>query len=128
MIIPYYQLNPTVAAKQPKPQSNKKRKPVTGKAFEAVFKNPPLKNSPSNKPSLKATDLSTLQIKVLLAIKNAGKNGRTSDELENQLGLSHQTCSPRVSELVRRGLIKDSKLRRVTQAGRPATVWVTTAK
>lgn len=46
----------------------------------------------------------------------------TCDELEERLGLSHQTCSARVNTLMQRGLIvADGK--RATRSGRQARVW-----
>ncbi len=45
------------------------------------------------------------------------------DELEQQLGLSHQCCSARVNDLMKLGLIRDSGLRRKTRSGRAAIVW-----
>lgn len=65
-----------------------------------------------------------LRERVLDVIRMKGALGATCDELEYSLSLTHQTCSPRVNELRSRGLIKDSKLRRVTRQGRSAVVWV----
>ena len=47
----------------------------------------------------------------------------TCDELEDALGLTHQTCSARVNALMRRGLIVADG-RRQTKSGRTARVWV----
>jgi hypothetical protein len=60
---------------------------------------------------------------VFAAIVEAGAEGRTTDELEVRLGLSHQTCSPRVTDLARRGRIRASGTR-PTRSGRAAKVWV----
>jgi len=49
--------------------------------------------------------------------------GWTCDEIETELGASHQTVSPRVYELARSGAIVDSGERRKTKTGRKATVW-----
>lgn len=47
----------------------------------------------------------------------------TCDEIEQELGMSHQTISPRVHELAKLGLIVDSGARRKTRSGRTATIW-----
>lgn len=47
----------------------------------------------------------------------------TDDEVEDILGLRHQTASARRRELVLLGLVKDSGERRFTSSGRKATVW-----
>lgn len=49
--------------------------------------------------------------------------GATDNELENALGLRHQTASPRRRELVLMGFLRDSGDRRKTDSGRGATVW-----
>lgn len=74
---------------------------------------------------LSRLQLSRLQGDVLDAVRRAGKRGRTCDELEVQLGLSHQTCSPRVYELARRGWLINSGAKRLTRGQRLAIVWVT---
>lgn len=50
-------------------------------------------------------------------------DGRTCDEVEERLGMRHQTASARIRELSQKGHIRDSGLRRTTRSGRPATVW-----
>lgn len=50
--------------------------------------------------------------------------GMTCDEAEIALGLSHQTCSARLNELVARSDIVDSGNRRPTRSGRKAIVYV----
>jgi Fic family protein len=49
--------------------------------------------------------------------------GATCDEIERATGLSHQTASARLRELVLNGRIEDSGERRKTRSGRLATVW-----
>lgn len=66
-------------------------------------------------------DLARLQAQVLDAIVKRG--GATSDEVEEALGLPHQTVSARFWELHRRGTIADSGERRRTRAGRNAAVY-----
>lgn len=66
----------------------------------------------------------TLEAQVLIAIRASGSGGLTDDELEQLLGLSHQTTSARRRALVIRCLVKDSGARRPTRSGRGATVWI----
>lgn len=70
--------------------------------------------------SMKET-ASTLRSKVLEAIRKS--EGLTTDEVEILLGLNHQTASPRMWELHKRGLIGDSGNRRKTRSGRMAVVY-----
>lgn len=51
-------------------------------------------------------------------------DGLTCDEIERAAGLSHQTASARVRELVLKGLVTDSGHKRNTCTGRKAIVWV----
>lgn len=46
----------------------------------------------------------------------------TCDDVETALGMSHQTCSARFSELKRAGLIEPTGKRK-TRTGCPATAW-----
>jgi hypothetical protein len=66
-----------------------------------------------------------LQGEVIDQIRQRHLHGATCDEIEVALGLAHQTVSPRVYELHKKGLIVDSGLRRKTRSGRGAKVWVT---
>lgn len=49
--------------------------------------------------------------------------GATCDEVERALGLSHQTASARITELLARGVLFDSGMRRPTVTGRTARVY-----
>lgn len=69
-------------------------------------------------------DSGELRARVLAAVKSSGGVGRTCDELEIELGMTHQTCSARVCELMKRGDIVDSRRTRKTRSGRAATVWI----
>lgn len=69
---------------------------------------------------------STLREQVLAFIENRGNGGATDDEVEAVTGMRHQTASARRRELVLKGLVRDSGLRRETRSGRNATVWVVT--
>jgi hypothetical protein len=66
----------------------------------------------------------TLRGVVLEQIAKFGTYGMTCDEAEVATGLTHQTCSARVNELMRLGAIVDSGRRRKTRSKRRATVWV----
>jgi site-specific DNA-methyltransferase (adenine-specific) len=50
--------------------------------------------------------------------------GMTCDEIEERLGLRHQTASARVNELMTEGRIVDSGKRKETRSGAKAIVWV----
>lgn len=58
---------------------------------------------------------------VLNHIRRSG--GATCDECEVALELAHQTCSARVTELRKLGLIVDSGQKRKTRSNRNAAVW-----
>lgn len=62
------------------------------------------------------------QSKILWLIK-ARQQGATCDEAEVILGLSHQTCSARITELSTRGKIRFGVERRKTRAGKAARVY-----
>jgi hypothetical protein len=49
----------------------------------------------------------------------------TDEEITTRTGLAPNSVRPRRVELVARGLVKDSGMRRPTVSGRQATVWVT---
>lgn len=71
--------------------------------------------------------LSDLQLKIYDAIRLAGWEGKTTDELEAELGLTHQSCSARVNELKNwkpKPLIERRGIARPTRAGRKADVYV----
>jgi predicted ArsR family transcriptional regulator len=62
--------------------------------------------------------------RVLRHVERTG--GATCDATEAALGLTHQTCSPRFTELAHRGLIADSGKVQRTRSGRNAIVWIIT--
>lgn len=71
--------------------------------------------------------LSDLQLKVYDLIKLAGWEGKTCDEIEAELGATHQSCSARVHELENwkpKPLIERRGTKRKTRAGRAAYVFV----
>lgn len=53
--------------------------------------------------------------------------GVTCDAVEEATGMSHQTCSARITELVIEGKIRDTGERRKTRTGRTARVYVVVA-
>jgi hypothetical protein len=78
--------------------------------------------------SIKAADaiapkLGRLQRIALEAIRMAGPQGYTADELAAALRLDRWTVQPRTSELRRKGMIHDSGQRRQNATGKRAIVW-----
>jgi hypothetical protein len=65
----------------------------------------------------------TVRQKVLAVIEARGEHGATDDELEQALGMRHQTVSARRRELYLLGEIRTVGERR-TRSGRLARVWV----
>jgi hypothetical protein len=63
------------------------------------------------------------RMRVFSAIRNCG--GATCDELERHLGLSHQACSARCSELLSDGSVYRNGTRR-TRSGRSAAILICT--
>lgn len=70
-----------------------------------------------------ASGLGRLQHLVETAIRSAGPQGLTADELAVQLGIDRLSVRPRTSELRRKGIIYDSGLRRRNATGKRAIVW-----
>lgn len=92
-----------------------------------------------NVPGWKGTDTSEaaaefitphcgrLQKLFLEAVRASGERGATSDEVAVTLEIDHCTARPRATELKRKGLIRDSGMRRAF--GRSKTrsvVWIAT--
>lgn len=71
-----------------------------------------------------APKVGRLQRIALEAIRNAGWLGLTADELMAIMGMERWSVQPRTSELKRKGLIRDSGLRRRNASGKRAIVWV----
>jgi hypothetical protein len=78
----------------------------------------------TRREAFESIDPSHLRTKVLDSIRASGRAGRTCDEVEEMLAMSHQTASARVNELAKLALIVDSGRKRKTRSGRGATVWV----
>ena len=71
-----------------------------------------------------APKLGRLQRMATEAIKAAGDDGLTADELAVRLMLDRWSIQPRTSELRRKGVIRDSGCRRKNNTGKLAIVWV----
>ena len=71
-----------------------------------------------------APKLGRLQQMTLAAVQAAGCHGMTADELAAHLGMDRWSIQPRTSELKRKGLTRDSGLRRMNASGKMAIVWI----
>src|SRR5262245_5062830 len=67
--------------------------------------------------------LTRLRAKVFAVIDARGERGATCDEIEQALGLRHQTAGARIRELVLGGFVADTGKRRTTRSGRPARIY-----
>jgi hypothetical protein len=74
--------------------------------------------------SLKRRDLENCRAFILRATTRRGKYGMTCDEAEVRLGLSHQTCSARFTDLVKDGRLTRTEETRPTRSGCPARVHI----
>lgn len=74
-----------------------------------------------------APKLGRLQRMARAAIRDAGADGLTADELAARLELDRASIRPRTSELKRKGLIRDSGRRRRNASGKAAIVWIEAA-
>lgn len=70
-----------------------------------------------------APKLGRLQRMAETAIRDAGLQGLTADELAARLDMDRWSIQPRTSELKRKGLIRDSGHRRPNATGKSAIVW-----
>lgn len=86
---------------------------------------PHARGSATSEAAARSVDagLNAMQQEVLRAIEQAGSSGLTCDELEQQLGMRHQTASARVRELTQRQVIVCASTRK-TSSGRQANVYV----
>jgi hypothetical protein len=66
-------------------------------------------------------DIESWTTRVRDYIKKAG--GATADEVAAHFNVGHNTTSPRITLLIKRGLVRDSGTRRLTRASREAVVW-----
>ena len=70
-----------------------------------------------------APKLGRLQAMALAAIRAAGANGLTADELAAELGMDRWSVQPRTSELREKRMVADSGRRRRNCTGKAAIVW-----
>lgn len=68
----------------------------------------------------------SLQTKMLVHFEAVGDHGATDDEIEELSRLSHQSISACRNTLMRKGLVRDSGIKRKTRYGNDAVVWVRT--
>jgi predicted transcriptional regulator len=61
---------------------------------------------------------------VVAYVAEQDEYGATSDEVEQGLGMSHQTISARLTEAKALGMVEDSGMKRKTRSGRNACVLV----
>jgi hypothetical protein len=59
---------------------------------------------------------------VFACVAEAGAQGRTADEVSELLEMRAQSVTPRIHELLKLGVLRDSGQRRPTSSGRPARV------
>ena len=71
-----------------------------------------------------APKLGRLQRMAEGAIRDAGAQGLTADELAVRLEMDRWSIQPRTSELKRMGRIQDSGQRRPNSTGKLAIVWI----
>jgi hypothetical protein len=72
-----------------------------------------------------APKVGRLQRMALEAIRASGCQGLSAEELMGVMGMERWSVQPRTSELKRKGLIRDSGLRRYNASGKRAIVWIT---
>lgn len=72
--------------------------------------------------------VNNIQSAVYEAVIAAGEHGITCDEVEDKLGLSHQTASARLAYLSRDGLIGVADTKRKSRTGRAVNVYVVSGK
>ena len=74
--------------------------------------------------------LKALRERCLTVIQEAGENGLTTAETEDRLGrrLEQRPFDPRIADLKRMGLIKDSGQRRLGRCGVLIKVWIAVAQ
>jgi hypothetical protein len=71
-----------------------------------------------------AANIGEIAQRVLEFIQSAGQHGATCDEAMATLGLTHQSASPRFTDLEQRGLIVRTQNKRNTRSGNPAAIYV----
>lgn len=70
------------------------------------------------------SNVQAMRTAILAFIRRQGTYGATDDEIEQALGLMHQSASARRRELFLAELVQPSQKRRPTRTGSAARVWV----
>lgn len=65
----------------------------------------------------------TLREKALICIQQSGSYGMTADEVAAKLGIDRLAIRPRLSELARMGLIRDTGRTHPNASGKQAVCW-----
>jgi hypothetical protein len=95
--------------------------------FDALDDSPPRQShSPTSCAAAEAVkpDAKRMRQMVYDAIKSAGDDGLTDEEMFAVVGLRHNSARPRRIDLMHDGLVRDSGRKRAGSSGHPATVWV----
>jgi len=91
----------------------------------SVYPNTPgYSNETTSKEAAKSINPHPIISKIISELESWGETGCTCDEIEQKLGLAHQTASARLRELSMKQHIVDSGIKRKTRSGRNAIVWV----
>lgn len=89
--------------------------------FEGLLHN----GTPTSKEAAeKCTTGSSVRAKILRLLKAVGDYGATDEEIQVALDIPGDTQRPRRYELVKRGYVRDSGVKRKTSSGRRAVVWI----
>lgn len=79
---------------------------------------------PQSKEAYRSVNPASTETRILRFLRQRGKTGATTDEIESALGMLHQTASPAVIKLRREGRISANGVKRKTRTGRKAEVHV----
>lgn len=95
-------------------------------SFGPLFDLPAQAHSPTSRAAGESVRASagTLRARVLAALRDAGPDGLTDEQMQMRLGMNPSTQRPRRIELVKSGHVVAALACRPTASGRAATVWV----
>ena len=79
---------------------------------------------PTARRAAASAPVKTGRERVMLAIRDAGDDGMTDDEIADHTGMSPSTARPRRVELVAAGWVVNSGRERPSHTGRAMVVWV----
>lgn len=79
---------------------------------------------PTSKSAAKGMRVAQVEHVVLRALRDMAARGATTEELASATALAVVTVSPRMRPLERKGLVRDSGVRRANASGHSAIVWV----